>query len=186
MKETKDHKDNTGMIIAAVIAILLVLGLVIYFFTNGKDDVKDAIDDTGDTIENITDNDNDTKTAADVAGSYQAKIGNTAGIDEDTAADEDDYIELVLSEDGTAKLVITTDTKDVITSSYTISNDKIRLTKNDETTTDETETNDTVKTDKDRQTYEFKINDDDTLTYVHGGSNVTLAKVTDTNLKYIK
>ena len=36
------------------------------------------------------------------------------------------------------------------------------------------------------ENYEFKINDDNTLTYMNGTSEVTLKKVATTNLKYLK
>lgn len=200
MEERNHHeeKNNTGMIIAAVIAILLVLGLIAYFVM-GNNDVEDAIDDVQDTTENIIDNDNDTKTMSDVAGSYQAQVGNSEGIDEDTAADEDDYIELVLREDGTSSLVMTTNNENVVTGNYTISGNMIRITSGNTMTdaTDNTDTtediadtenqtgNETTATDN-NQTYEFTINDDNTLSYMTGNDSVTLSKVDNNTLKYIK
>jgi len=211
--ENKDHKevhevhhdkDNTGMIIAAVIAIILVVGLIAYFMMD-RNDVKDAIDNTGNAVENVIDNDNDEKTVSDVIGSYQAKVGNSKGIDEDTAADEDDYIELTLSQDKTARLVMTEDSKTPITGTFNVSKNKIRITAttNDNTATDNgatTNDNDTTATNDNNdtdnltdnvtgsrtnttKTYEFKINDDNTLTYMNGTSEVTLKKVATPNLK---
>ena len=197
MEENRNHheeRSNTGMVIAAVVAVLLVIGLIAYFVM-GNNDVEDAIDDVKDTTENIIDNDNDTKTMSDIAGSYQAKIGNSAGIDEDTAADEDDYIELVLREDGTASLVITKNNKNTITGSYTISDNMIRMSSDTVNNTDTTGTNNigttgttgTNDTTTDtNQMYEFTINDDNTLNYLNGTDNVTLSKVENNNLKYLK
>lgn len=204
MKENNDHKDNTGMVIAIIIAILLVVGLIAYFAMNGNNDVKDAIDDTKDTIENATDNDQ--KTAADVAGSYQASINNDNG--EDVAEDNEDFVELVLNEDGTAKLYNSSESKKTITGSFTITDTKITIVNdntnatnnsdnaatndnsNNETTgnnngnngNDNAATTDNIS----NQTYEFTINDDDTLTYTTGENNVTLAKVDHDSLRYIK
>ncbi|MBR2833596.1 MAG: hypothetical protein IKE75_04130 [Bacilli bacterium] len=194
MKENRDHHEgsnNTGMIIAAVIAVLLVIGLIAYFVM-GNNNVEDAIDDVKDTTENIIDNDNETKTMSDVAGSYQAKIGDSAGVDEDTGADEDNYIELVLREDGTASLVMTADSKDVITGSYTISNNMIRISGDNKTTETTNQDGTTVENTTDNnmqansQTYTFTINADNTLGYMSGNDNVTLSKVEKTTLKYIK
>ena len=172
MEENKNHheeKSNTGMIIAAIILIFITIGLIAYFAMGN--DVTDAIDDVKDTTENIIENDNDTKTINDVIGSYQAKIGASAGIDEDTPADEDDYIELVLKEDGTSSLVITTKSKNTITGSYTISDNVITVTSDEDTIDD---------------TYQFNINDDNSLNYINDNNTITLSKVDNNNLKYIK
>ncbi len=202
MEERKNHheeKNNTGLAIVAIIAILLMIGLIIYF-AMGNNTTKDAIDDVKDTTENIINNDNDTKTMSDVAGSYQTKIGNSVGIDEDTAADEEDYIELVLKEDSTASLVITTNSENIITGNYTITDNLVTITSND---TDSQETNNmtdeatinndnnevtdnNIITDTNTETYQFTINDDNTLSYMNGNNNVTLKKVKKDALKYIK
>ena len=160
--ENKDHKeiheehhsnDNTGMIIAAVIAVLLVVGLIAYFMMD-KNDVKNAINDTGNAVENVIDNDNDTKTVSDVVGSYQAKVGNSKGIDEDTAADEDDYIELTLEQDKTARLVMTEDSKTPIIGTFNVSKNKIRITATTETNNNTTD-NDTNSTNGDENNLSY-------------------------------
>lgn len=179
MKEDRNHHEdnNSGMIIAAIIAIILVVGLIAYFVM-GNNDVEDAIDDVKDTTENIIDNDNDTKTMSDIKGSYQAKIDNSSGIDQDTAADEDDYIEIVLEENGKASLVITSNNKNTITGNYTISDNMVIINTTSETL-DENNTNN-------NQSYEFTINDDNTLSYLNGNDTVILSKVENNTLKYIK
>ena len=185
MEERKNHheENNTGMIIAAVIAIVLIIGLIAYFVMGNKD-VEDAIDDVKDTTENIIENDNETKTMSDIAGSYQAKIGASAGIDEDTNVDEDDYIELVLREDGTASLVITTNSKNTITGNYTLTDRTITINSDETNATNDNNTNEITNTTN--TTYQFTINDDNTLNYMNGDNNITLSKVENNTLKYIK
>ncbi|MBR3363049.1 MAG: hypothetical protein IKG40_03890 [Bacilli bacterium] len=188
MEERKNHreeKNNTGMTIAAIIAILLIIGLIAYFVMGNKD-VEDAIDDVKDTTENIIENDNETKTMSDVVGSYQAKIGASTGIDEDTTADEDDYIELVLREDGTASLVITTNNKDITTGNYTVENNTITITATTTTNTNKKDNNNTMDTIDNTENYQFTINDDNTLNYMNDTNTITLSKVESNTLKYIK
>ena len=183
MKENKqdehkqdEHKDNTGMIIGIIVIGVLLIGLLSYLMMNGKDDVKDTIDKTGDTIENITDNDQ--KTAADVAGSYQAKYNlNTDELD--VTEDNEAYIELVLKEDGAASIVLTSQSKEPATGTFDVTNKKITVMTNNMITTNNEDNNV-------NQTYEFSINDDDTLSYNTDDKEVTLTKTNNDNLKYIK
>ena len=62
MEERKNHHEdnNTGLTIAAIIAIILIIGLIAYFVM-GNNSAKDAIDGVKNEAENIIDNDNDTK-----------------------------------------------------------------------------------------------------------------------------
>ena len=188
----EERKDNTGMIIAVVLIVLLVAGLIAYFIFANKDEA-----DNNTTKEpNITDNNTDKTETKDVAGSYQAKYttdttGTTDnsdvldnGTDDNRGTDTTDknnhYIELVLDKDGSAKLVRTDKSKDVIKGTYTVTDKKITMIASSETddTTDTTSTND--------KTYEFTINSDDTLTYTTDTKTITLAKTDKDNLKYIK
>lgn len=167
--ERKDNKGetNTSMIVIVVAIIMLAIGAVFYFSMNGKNEVEDAIEDTGNAVENIIENDNNEKTMTDVVGNYQAKVGATLGVDEDTTADTDDYIELILSEDGNAQVIFTKDSKDVINGTYIVEDSHVIITSSD-------------------KTYKFKINDNDTLSYMNGLADVELNKVDASELKYIK
>ena len=175
-----DHKDNTGLIIGIIVIAMLLIGLLGYLMMNGKDEVKDVIDKTGDTIEKVTDNDE--KTMNDVAGSYQAKYKlNNDELDD--AEDTEEYIELVLKEDGTAKIVMTSVSNNELIGTYTVANKRITVMTNNSTTNDN-ETN--ITTSNMAGTYEFMINDDDTLSYSGDNNEVTLTKTNKDNLKYIK
>lgn len=189
MKETKDYhdKDSTGIIIAVIAVVALIIGLVVYFMTNGQNDVENAIDGAEDTIEKT--NDNDTKTNTNVTGSYQAKIGNNSAVDEDTT--EDNYIELVLSDNAKARLVITTVSENVIEGTYAVDENRIKITEDRnenmaENTNENSTENNNANSTENTKTYEFRINNDDTLTYIKGMDNITLTKVKTNELKYIK
>ncbi len=198
--DMEERKDNTGMIIAVVVGILLIAGIIAYFAFANNDETDNDINEP-----NVTDNTDTNDENKKVSGSYQAKyttdttgttdtdgITNTTDNDLDATNDEDaHYIELVLDEDGTAKLVRSHKSEDVITGTYTVTDKKITMiaTSNttdttDNNTTDDTDTTDTTGTND--KTYEFTIDSDDTLTYIEDNQTVTLTKVDKDNLKYIK
>ena len=177
----EEHKDNTGMIIAVVVIFIFLIGLLAYLMMNGKDDVREAIDKTEDTIESVTDNTK--KTAADVAGFYQAKYKlNTDELD--TTEDSDEYIELLLNDDNTATIVMTSNSDEAVDGTFTINQKKLILIVNENTGI--TSNDITGSNSNNSQRYEFTINDDNTLIYHDNDNEITLAKVNNDALKYLK
>lgn len=171
MEEKKhEEKDNTGLIIGIIVIATLLIGLLAYLMMGGKNEVEEAIDKTGDTIEKITDDTQ--KTITNVTGSYQAKY-KIKSDELDSTEDNEEYIELVLKDDNTASIVMTTDSNDTNTGTYEVNDKKITVTI------------DKIN-DEENKTYEFTINDDSTLSYETENDEVILTKINKDNLKYIK
>lgn len=171
VKMNKENNGNTSMIIIIVVIVLLIIGGIVYFTMTNKEDT--TLDDT-----NITENEDidDNETVVDVTGSYS---GNYDDEDESIVDDAEDVItnnqekiELVLEDDGTARLAFS---KTVQEGTYSLENQKVTVTINN--SEDEQKTN---------KTYEFTVNDDETLTYSSDDKTATLDKVDNDELEYIK
>lgn len=171
--EDKKKDNNTSMIIIIVVIVLVLIGGITYFvMANSKDNNQ-----TNTNIdENAEIDDNNTNNTADVTGSYSGKFEDDdkslADDVKDAVTDENKKIELVLSDDGTARLALSETVHD---GTYSLDAKKLTVVISD--------SEDEVATSK---TYEFTVNDDDTLTYSTDNEKVTLKKVNDDKLEYIK
>lgn len=193
MKENHDKKDNTSLIVIFIVVLLAVIGVIGYMLFNNSDN-----NDTNTTTEDIKE-EATTITMDDVAGSYLGTFTAEENNDNDdtdendslvedakdaadniadsvTGGDKSYQIELELNNDGTARLVNTNESKEIISGTYTIANKMITFV------ADVSEENTTVKT----TSYMFTVNDDESLTYNHIGKNFKLEKVSSDNLEYIK
>lgn len=184
-----EKKDNT-MTIIIVIIVVIIIALAGYFIMTGTQNKQDQKAPNVNDNTEIDNTDRNDETA--VAGSYSGSLSKDESLVEDAkdaVTGEDDAegtIELYLDNDGTAQIAIN---EDVIDGTYTVDSKKITVVKNNTNTnagtTNNTDNNETKNTTT-AATYEFTINDDDTLEYNDNDQKATLKKTTKTNLKYIK
>lgn len=167
------ESNKSVLTVIIVIIVLLILGILGYFMLNGNTNNNVTEDNAA---ENTT-NDNkeyDYDTNADntsVAGSYSSDADDSVIEDAKEAVTTKDDMELKLDSEGAAVVGL----KDnVLKGTYTSDASKVTVV----TTKDE---------EGESKTYEFTINDDNSLTYTKDdNTKITLKKVDSNKLNYIK
>lgn len=168
------ESNKSALTIIIIIIVLLILGILGYFMFSGNKDTETEENTTTDNTEYDYDYDYDTDTNTDnvsIAGSYSTDKDDNLVEDTEEIVTSKSDMELKLDSEGTAVIGM----KDsILKGSYTYDASKITVV----TTKDE---------DKESKTYEFIINDDDSLTYTtDDGTKKTLKKVDEDSLDFIK
>ena len=167
------ESNKSVLTVIIVIIVLLILGILGYFMLSGNTN-NNATEDNA--AENTTNDNNeyDYDTNADntsVAGSYSSDADDSVIEDAKEAVTTKDDMELKLDSEGAA-VVGLKDT--VLKGTYTSDASKVTVV----TTKDE---------EGESKTYEFTINDDNSLTYTKDdNTKITLKKVDSNKLNYIK
>ncbi len=184
-----EKRDNTTLTVIIVIGIILIVGVVAYFiYANTK--ANDKVDEP-----TVSENDKvkDEAEDIDVVGAYSGEYTATDDNEKTTTG----TIELVLDEDGKAKIVKSLTSEDVLTGTYVVNTKKITVTVDKKTTdtagtnttgTDTTGTNNKTNKVEENTVYEFTVNSDDSLTYTDTKTTKTVKMKKDKldNLKFIK
>lgn len=167
------ESNKSVLTVIIVIIVLLILGILGYFMFSGNTN-NNATEDNA--AENTTNDNNeyDYDTNADntsVAGSYSSDADDSVIEDAKEAVTTKDDMELKLDSEGAAVVGL----KDnVLKGTYTSDASKVTVV----TTKDE---------EGESKTYEFTINDDNSLTYTKDdNTKITLKKVDSNKLNYIK
>lgn len=167
------ESNKSVLTVIIVIIVLLILGILGYFMLSGNTN-NNATEDNA--AENTTNDNNeyDYDTNADntsVAGSYSSDADDSVIEDAKEAVTTKDDMELKLDSEGAAVVGL----KDnVLKGTYTSDASKVTVV----TTKDE---------EGESKTYEFTINDDNSLTYTKDdNTKITLKKVDSNKLNYIK
>ena len=167
------ESNKSVLTVIIVIIVLLILGILGYFMFSGNTN-NNATEDNA--AENTTNDNNeyDYDTNADntsVAGSYSSDADDSVIEDAKEAVTTKDDMELKLDSAGAAVVGL----KDnVLKGTYTSDASKVTVV----TTKDE---------EGESKTYEFTINDDNSLTYTKDdNTKITLKKVDSNKLNYIK
>ena len=169
------ESNKSVLTVIIVIIVLLILGILGYFMFSGNTNNNVTEDNaTGNTTNDNNEYDYDYDTNADntsVAGSYSSDADDSVIEDAKEAVTTKDDMELKLDSEGAAVVGL----KDnVLKGTYTSDASKVTVV----TTKDE---------EGERKTYEFTINDDNSLTYTKDdNTKITLKKVDSNKLNYIK
>ena len=167
------ESNKSVLTVIIVIIVLLILGILGYFMLNGNTNNNVTEDNAAENTTNDN-NEYDYDTNADntsVAGSYSSDADDSVIEDAKEAVTTKDDMELKLDSEGAAVVGL----KDnVLKGTYTSDASKVTVV----TTKDE---------EGESKTYEFTINDDNSLTYTKDdNTKITLKKVDSNKLNYIK